>query len=150
MIIVTHDVVVYEVRAPLSLEPITVRLLSLKLWRSWDFHFFKVILIRSVVPFSLGASRLVRSIVFLTIRLVKLMLWRTWIIYNRVIFPVVTAPCRWCLLVLAGKLVHGLAWPGDGRLGLWDILLRLRVTLSFNLVILGSNLAPIHGWIFIT
>ena len=31
MIIVTHDVVVYEVRAPLSLEPITVRLLSLKL-----------------------------------------------------------------------------------------------------------------------
>ena len=149
MIIVIHDIIVHDVRVPLSLEPITIRLLILQFWRSRDFHFLKVILIRSVVPFSLGASRLVRPIVLLTIRLVELMLRRTRVIHSRIIFLMVTAPCRRCLFVLAGKLVHSLAWPCDGRLGLWDILLRFRVTLSFNLVILRSNLASVHGWILI-
>ena len=59
MIIVIHDIVVHEVRSPLSLEPITVGLIFIELRWSWDFHFLKLIPIRSVVTFSLGASRLV-------------------------------------------------------------------------------------------
>ena len=74
MLITHHNVWVELTVAPLCLETPAACHLLLKLWWCRNLHIYKIILILSIVSFSLCPSGLIRSIMLLVLRFIELVL----------------------------------------------------------------------------